>query len=588
MAKKRDDSNRLNLPITVRQTQKYLSNLSKGGHGMPLVLSESLSVGFFDFQEALQKLAKLASIDPNQVLIDENGNSSFLEPENSREQGDSRPKGTDEVAPQGENPSADSELHGGDGNSGECDSPSQTQNDDSTGGNSGSLENQAQSQSDGGSEVGQGQQASESPDGGDSESSIDGSETGNTSEDQGKSGNHQSSPDGQEAKSGTATENGNATNGNSDLLEDQPRDAASQESSGSQATDMSDAPEKSGEGDRASHSSEGMPEKDVPNPLKGNEYEEMNGTQAIKNGVGESCAQDANAESDQPSDDSPAHQKKWGKSFGSKKGKQSSESNRDENGQLVQSLAKFGVDRALAKKASTRLAALVYDSDSEFSPRRDYSEFCIRLKTFRNPTPARKEEQGKPSILVMADLSGSCEAFSIPTATTTKALGALGVPGCDIITVGTYDGKPSELEVNGKPQDCYLKSDPINGGRNCYPNWEVWRGHDFCGMPVKEELDFFQKVWFPRAIQRYNIQVVIAIGDWQGTWAYWVLAQYPEIQKIIWLDNANCNHVSGRDRTKWALNKLKGFGLNTRSISRKLIYRDGCKDAVAFIKNIKD
>lgn len=42
-----------------------------------------------------------------------------------REQGESRPKGTDEVGSVSENP-GDGDLHGGDGNSGECDAPAQT------------------------------------------------------------------------------------------------------------------------------------------------------------------------------------------------------------------------------------------------------------------------------------------------------------------------------------------------------------------------------------------------------------------------------------------------------------------------------
>ena len=590
----------IKLPITVRQAQKLLNSEENQILAIKLIRREimkdenySSSYNFTDarIQEIKNLLNKLASKDPNQVLIDVNGKSP--QSTENREEGESREKETDEVAPTSDSPSEESEMHGGDGNSGECDAPAETSSPEEREGEQGSQGDNAQLQdtnADGGSQ-GQGSgdsQDSQFPENSDRNApQSNGSETGSSTSEGCESGGKSQAPTSQKAESSewpnSESDEGTATSSVSDI--ERKNDAANIESDlrddqvnqGSESPDKDAQPSVSAKA-KDNVNSDRQAEKPGDNETEGRTQKSQ--ADSSENSLGENesdCVSpddDTNAEA-QASDDVPTHQKKWGKSFTKEErgeGKLSL-SNSSNNGGATASLKVAGVSPKLLNLCRQRLAALVGDSSQQHSPRREYTEFCVRLKTYRNPQPARKEEEGRPVILLLADVSGSCASFSKESVKVAKAASKLGIQGTDILVVSHYNGTPHEMEINGEVVDVRsIKAKAVKKTADNGCNWGNSSG------------------WYEALMQRYNITVCIALGDWDGSLEYAYIAQHPQCDRFIWLDNAHC---SGRgtvqDRTKFALDHYaKNFtGVKIPVLRQKLIYRDGCKDAIAFINNIK-
>lgn len=592
----------LQLPITVRQAQKLLSKSDWKNSNIP----EFLYTGIFGFPEGHRRyisdfgsnyvavldkyLANLASKDPNQVLIDANGKPP--QSAENREEGESREKGTDEVAPTSDSPSEESEMHGGDGNSGECDAPAETSSPEREG-EQGSQEGNAQLQ-DTNADVGsQGQGSGDSQDSQGTENSdrnapqSSGCETGLSTSQGSESGGKSQAPTSQKAESSewpnSESDEGTATSSVSDI--ERKNDAVNVESDlrddqvnqGSESPDRGAQPSVSAKA-KDNVNSDRQAEKPGDDETEGRTQKSRADNSENSLGENESdCVSpddDTNAEA-QPSDDVPTHQKKWGKSFTKEErgeGKLSL-SNSSNNGGATASLKVAGVSPKLLKLCRQRLAALVGDSSQQHSPRREYTEFCVRLKTYRNPQPARKEEEGRPVILLLADVSGSCASFSEESVKVAKAASKLGIQDADILVVSHYNGTPYEMEINGEVVDVRsIKAKTVKKTADNGCNWGNSSG------------------WYEALMQRYNITVCIALGDWDGSLEYAYIAQHPQCEKFIWLDNAHCSsRGTVQDRTKFALDHYaKNFtGVKIPVLRQKLIYRDGCKDAIAFINNIK-
>ena len=590
---RRNKSSNLQLPITVRQAQKIVVSLQKLGssYSFPGEIRQALSLNScHDHDGALKKLANLASKDPNQVLIDANGKPP--QSAENREEGESREKETDEVTPTSDSPSEESEMHGGDGNSGECDSPAETPSPEEREGDQGSQDQtQLQTETaDGGS---QGQGSGDSQDSQGTENSdrnapqSNGSETGSSTSESCESGEKSQAPTSQ--KAGTSempvsdSGEGAATSPVSDS--ERKNDAAQVDSDlrDDQVNQGSESPEKDAQPSVSAKTkdnvnSDRQAEKSGDDETEGRTQKSHADNSENSLGENESdCVSpndDTNAEA-QASDDVPTHQKKWGKSFTKEErgdGKLSL-SNSSNNGGATASLKVAGVSPKLLKLCRQRLAALIGDSSQEHSPRRDYTEFCVRLKTYRNPQPARKEEEGRPVILLLADVSGSCASFSEESVKVAKAASKLGIQGTDILVVSHYNGTPHEMEINGEVVDVRsIKAKAVKKTVDNGCNWGNSSG------------------WYETLMQRYNITVCIALGDWDGSLEYAYIAQHPQCEKFIWLDNAHCSsRGTVQDRTKFALDHYaKNFtGIKIPVLRQKLIYRDGCKDAIAFINNIK-
>lgn len=65
--------------------------------------------------------------------------------------------------------------------------------------------------------------------------------------------------------------------------------------------------------------------------------------------------------------------------------------------------------RGQVRRALERLVSFGQYQDG---PRLDAQEFCERLIAHRPLYPARLEEEARPAVLVLPDVSGSCAGFS--------------------------------------------------------------------------------------------------------------------------------------------------------------------------------
>lgn len=557
----------LKLPITVRQAQKIVSKFVRdserasflgwsGANAIEVIaqVSDYGNLAFFQMfcmypnpqklRDGLSEakklkvhLDRLAAIDPTTLLEEKKkagADSPSPEPQSDaiedREAGESRPKDTMEVAPPSSDPE-DGDLHGGDGNSGEVESCAETSpsaNQKSQSQSQDSPEFLGQSKGEGDPQDGENRSACDAP------QSTD-SETGNaTSEQAEQGGSAQNSIIGTGSSSSTALED--------DRLPQK----------GSEKAELRAAP------DETCDASEGAQPRDAA-PKESGDFQAIEDSEQSEKIEAESL--DPAQDHKQPGD-APQHQTKWGKKI--KQTARLSASADKTFGGVTADLKGIGVDAKLLKLCRQRLAALVGDSSHDQSPRRDYQEFCVRLQSFRNPSPARKEEQGRPVILIMADVSGSCASFSDQSVKVAIAASSLGVPGADILVLSHSNGYPIELQHNGK--DVEVSSIGATKYEHAHDN----------------------KEWYGQLLRRYPIQVVVALGDWDAVNDYVFLAFQRSIDRLIWLNNAYCSsRGTVEDGTKETLEKLQSKGLKVSQIRHKLTYKDGCKNAIAFIENIR-
>ena len=162
------------------------------------------------------------------------------------------------------------------------------------------------------------------------------------------------------------------------------------------------------------------------------------------------------------------------------------------------------------KRVQRALAHLVGAGQSEASPRWDSSKLVKRVVARRPLWPARREEFGRPSILVLPDVSGSCAPIAEQSLRLARAAAALGVPGADVIIVSHVNGEPRETQVN-----------------NAAPRYTRYDSSQAIG-------------YYRRLTLKYHVTAVLAVGDGQGEWVYRELASHPAINRLVWLDNTRC------------------------------------------------
>ncbi len=323
------------------------------------------------------------------------------------------PKGTDEVAPQGDSPSNDAAMHGGDNSSQEVpDGMATGGNNDST--QSASASEAKDSQSEPRSVAGVAGEASvvardgdaSQPDADDVKSAA--SETADSTSD-----THEAAEVGQEASFGPDRRSSAALSAEVDperngglLRAETPRD----ESQPAREQASADGrPTAQAEQDKDA-CSRGLVSEETQADSAASE-QEATGPQAklLAEGSREPVPQKSKL----------AH--------GFKKSGKPSRTPRREDGGVTALLRQAQITPELLREARRRLAALVMDGEGEASPRRDYADFCVRLKTFRNPAPARKEESSRPAILILPDVSGSCAGFS------NQSLAAAATPALSVM-----------------------------------------------------------------------------------------------------------------------------------------------------------
>lgn len=225
------------------------------------------------------------------------------------------------------------------------------------------------------------------------------------------------------------------------------------------------------------------------------------------------------------------------------------------HGGVFDELARHRIDARLVSYARAMLASWLADgSDDEQSHRWDYPELAARILTKRTPYPARRQELGRPALLVLADVSGSCAGFSHQSLLLAKAVATLGLPGCDVVLVAHSNGCPTEVTVNSRSEPRLLEGIE-----------EDW-------YDAARFVSFYRSL-----VARFGLTHVIALGDHDAVNVYASLACQPEIQALFWLDNYNCNNQ------KAALSRPE---IPSAQARRAIRYVVGCQSATDFLRGI--
>ena len=234
------------------------------------------------------------------------------------------------------------------------------------------------------------------------------------------------------------------------------------------------------------------------------------------------------------------------------------------NGRGRGGFAAFGtLDRSLVRRARAALAALARAGASAVSARYDHTELVKRLVSHRPLLPARREETGRPVILVIADVSGSCASFAAPACDVAQACGALGVPGADVVTVRCYNvWEVQEVRVNHRPMA-------------------------FDAAQIATPGAFAD--WIARTVGG-QIEVVIGLGDSDEYTTYESFANLPSVERMIWLDNYGSKRLENTPtrRQRIAANwRGEGGGAFAPAANRKLTYMVGCGNAEAMVVGVE-
>ena len=245
---------------------------------------------------------------------------------------------------------------------------------------------------------------------------------------------------------------------------------------------------------------------------------------------------------------------------------QPSQQAKNAHGGITAELRKAQIAPSIVSQARTVLASWTADGgQDEQSMRWDYSRLAARLLTKRSPYPARKEELGRPVLLVLADVSGSCASFSGQALLVSKAIAAQGMPGCDVLIVAHSNGYPEECELNGRPLP--------QAQHQRYKHIADRAGASYRSDGVAGNVAFYQAM-----IADYSITHVIALGDHDAVDVYTMLAEHGSVQQVIWLDNYACNCHEPR------IDKPEVTSVAARA---KIRYLTGCKDASAFLAGLR-
>jgi len=179
------------------------------------------------------------------------------------------------------------------------------------------------------------------------------------------------------------------------------------------------------------------------------------------------------------------------------------------------------------RRVRAAMAQLLSFGQGETSPRWDTSELVKRLISHRPLWPARRDEEGRPSILVLPDVSGSCYAIASASLKLARAVAQLGVPGAEVVIVSHINGWPHEIQVG--------TSAPII---------EVSVSEEFAALT-----GFYQ-----RLIKTHTVEAIVAVGDSDAEDVYRWLSSHPAISRLVWLDNSFCRRLERPRRsplTRW-------------------------------------
>jgi hypothetical protein len=189
-------------------------------------------------------------------------------------------------------------------------------------------------------------------------------------------------------------------------------------------------------------------------------------------------------------------------------GQPSTQAHRAFGGQFA-TLANERPDPSLVRELRRIFAQIMRGGEAE--PSAHWHAARVALKTagyLRSWTPHdRRLESGRPAMLVLADVSGSMNAFAEAVVALASAAAQLGVSGADVVVVVHANGYPLELQVNAQ------------------------RVQRVPRMDDDAVLRFYEHL-----LRRYAIRAIIAAADWDAEWLYRWLAEQSSIERVFWLD----------------------------------------------------
>lgn len=213
-------------------------------------------------------------------------------------------------------------------------------------------------------------------------------------------------------------------------------------------------------------------------------------------------------------------------------------------------------DRPLFQEVRQVLQRLIGDAVEDDGPRLDQRASVARLLARRSNWVVRREEEGRPAILCLVDVSGSCSSFCRESVSVARAVAQQGLAGADVVVVVHSNGYPAQALVNASR------------------------------VPVPDTGDAgLLRAWYADLVSTRDIRHVILLGDGDGEWLYRDLAHRPSVEHILWLDGYRAR-IYGAPRRKarptpemtaW----LTGAGWSNAA-QRKIAYVDGCGSAAQF------
>lgn len=151
---------------------------------------------------------------------------------------------------------------------------------------------------------------------------------------------------------------------------------------------------------------------------------------------------------------------------------------------------------------------------SEPSPRWDKRKVATKIAGYLRPWDMedRRKEAGRPSILVLPDVSGSMSGYADEMALAAWAAAALGVPGADVIVAMTVNGHPFAVSKNASAF-VSVSCTSIDESMKVYN--EIIRGGSLTGM--------------------------IIFGDDDGEEIYAkIIKENPTLDTVLWVDVYKC------------------------------------------------
>jgi len=237
----------------------------------------------------------------------------------------------------------------------------------------------------------------------------------------------------------------------------------------------------------------------------------------------------------------------------------STQSRRAFGGQFA-TLANERPDPRLVRELRRIFSQIMQGGETEPSAHWDAARVALKTAGYLRSwtTHDRRLESGRPAILLLADVSGSMNAFADAVVALASAAAQLGVSGADVVVVAHANGYPLELQVNAQ---------------------RVQRAPRLDDDAV---LRFYEHL-----LRRYAIRAVITAADWDGEWLYRWLAEKPSIERVLWLDVYCSSYGDPRVREfppRWMDESDAAIW---RPVARKVRYADRCSTARDFVDALR-